>query len=144
MTTDTLVPWLSTAKPLTATAILRLCGRALSIDDPVCNWIPEFAKGGKSDVRIVHLLTHTSGLPVVDSGWPALTWDESLQKVCELELPSDAGPGTVAAYQPTSTWLILGEILARVTGGSFDDAIQTLVRQPAGLRDVSCGMRESE
>ena len=57
----------SITKPIFATSVMRLVerGRVL-LDEPIAGMIPEFAANGKGDVRLWHLLTHTSGL---DEGW---------------------------------------------------------------------------
>src|SRR4051794_5353184 len=54
----------SITKPMTATAVMLLVERgALALEDRVAEFVPAFARNGKQDVRIRHLLTHTSGLP---------------------------------------------------------------------------------
>ncbi len=61
--TDGIYLLASVSKPIVATAVMRLVERGkLLIDDPVVRYIPEFGVNGKQDVRIWHLLTHTSGL----------------------------------------------------------------------------------
>ncbi|HYQ80237.1 MAG TPA: serine hydrolase domain-containing protein [Anaeromyxobacteraceae bacterium] len=35
----------------------------IGLDDPVARWLPGFEQGGKGEVRLRHLLDHTSGLP---------------------------------------------------------------------------------
>src|SRR5262245_46154259 len=53
----------SPTKPVTALAILRLIEMGeVKLSDPVARYIPTFA-GGDQSIRIVHCLTHTSGLP---------------------------------------------------------------------------------
>ena len=65
--------WMSSTKPFAAVAIARLWERgALALDDPVIRHLPEFAAGGKERVTIRHLLTHTSGIRMLDVGWPTL------------------------------------------------------------------------
>src|SRR5436305_14662241 len=54
----------SITKPVTATAVMLLVERGeLSLNDRVAEFVPDFARNGKQDIRILHLLTHTSGLP---------------------------------------------------------------------------------
>ena len=54
----------SITKPVTVTAVMMLVERGqLALEDRVAEFVPAFARNGKQDVRIRHLLTHTSGLP---------------------------------------------------------------------------------
>src|SRR4051812_16276110 len=54
----------SITKPMTATGVMLLHDRGeLKLDDPVQRFIPEFRGGLRDQVRVKHLLTHTSGLP---------------------------------------------------------------------------------
>ncbi len=69
MTTDSILLWLSSTKPIGAVAVLQLMERGLlKLDDPVARHIPEFAAHGKDTVTIRHLLTHTGGFRWVDIG----------------------------------------------------------------------------
>ena len=62
VTTDSIFLLASITKPIFATSLMRLVERgAVLLNDPVANVIPEFAANGKANVRLWHLLTHTSG-----------------------------------------------------------------------------------
>ena len=65
MEEDTVFDLASLTKPIaTAAAVLILIDRGqLDPNDRVGTYLPAFACNGKEDVRIRHLLTHTSGLP---------------------------------------------------------------------------------
>src|SRR5437588_579358 len=63
-TTDTLYDLASVSKLFTTTCVMRLVEQnRLALDEPVARWMPEFAAGGKDEVTLRQLLTHTSGLP---------------------------------------------------------------------------------
>ncbi|NNJ25905.1 serine hydrolase domain-containing protein [Alienimonas chondri] len=54
----------SLTKPLVATLALAAVERGeLSLGDRVCDHLPAFVGGQKRRVRVLHLLSHTSGLP---------------------------------------------------------------------------------
>jgi CubicO group peptidase (beta-lactamase class C family) len=54
----------SITKPVTACALLLLVERGLvSLNDPVSQYLPEFQGGERDQVRVRHLLSHTSGMP---------------------------------------------------------------------------------
>src|SRR5438067_12935503 len=63
MTTDSLMLWFSSTKPLTAVAIGQLWERGkLGLDDRVTKYLPAFGNG-KEHATIRHLLTHRGGFP---------------------------------------------------------------------------------
>jgi CubicO group peptidase (beta-lactamase class C family) len=54
----------SISKPINVTAVMTLFDRgAFQLDDRLRKFLPAFARDGRDDVTIRHLLTHTSGLP---------------------------------------------------------------------------------
>ena len=64
MTEDTIFDLASLTKVLARRR--RSCSftsRAVSMNDPVAEYLPEFAANGKQDITIRQLLTHYSGLP---------------------------------------------------------------------------------
>lgn len=141
ITTQTLMLWLSSGKPLTAVGILQLWERGdVDISHPVATYIPEFASGGKAPVTIFHLLTHTGGVRLVDIGWPHTTWDEVIQRICVAPLEADWQPGEKAGYHASSSWYILGEIIQRVTGEKLTKYLQKQVFYPLEMVDCWLGM----
>lgn len=137
MTRDTINLWLSSGKPLTAAAILQMWERGnLDLDDRVAKYIPEFAEGGKDGATIRHVLTHTCGFRTVETGWPDVSWDESIRRICHAQLEPGWIIGRTAGYHTASSWFVLGEILARQTGLSYTDAISKQLFQPLGYVDT--------
>ena len=54
----------SITKTVTATALMILVERGqVSLNEPVSTYLPEFTGGERNKVRVINLLTHTSGLP---------------------------------------------------------------------------------
>src|SRR5215831_3844115 len=54
----------SITKPVTVTAVMMLVERGeLTLEDKVSAIVPRFRGHGKEDIRVHHLMTHTSGLP---------------------------------------------------------------------------------
>src|ERR1700760_1696004 len=63
---DTIVNVYSTTKTMTALTALLVADRGLiDFDAPVAKYWPEFAAAGKENVKVSHLMAHSSGL----SGW---------------------------------------------------------------------------
>ena len=101
MTMETVNPWLSAAKPMTAMLMAQLVEAGqLHWDDPVASHIPEFGTRGKSAVTIRHLLTHTAGLNRVDPGWPEVAWNESIRRICAAAADPQWIIGETAGYDP--------------------------------------------
>lgn len=134
MATNTVMIWLSSSKPLTSTAIAQQVEQGnLDWDDPVVEYIPEFAANGKDAITIRHLLTHTCGFRFVDTGWPEQEWSEILRRICACHLEKDWVPGQRAGYHATSSWYLLGEIIQRISHQTLDDYLQQHVFGPCGM-----------
>lgn len=143
MTSQTIMLWLSAGKPLTAVAILQLVEQGLlDLDGRIVDWIPEFAAGGKDQIRLHHLLTHTGGFRNVETGWPNLSWDETIARISEFPLEDDWRIGETAGYHTSSSWFILGELIQRVDpqGRSFSEYFREEICEPLGMHDSRNGM----
>jgi CubicO group peptidase (beta-lactamase class C family) len=137
--------WMSTTKPLAAIAIGQLWERGLlELDDPVARHVPEFAAGGKERVTVRHLLTHTGGVRMLDTGWPALGWAGIVAKVCAQRLEPRWEPGRKAGYHLASSWFVLGEIVRRLDGRPFERWVIEELFEPIGAADCRVGMSADE
>ena len=135
-TPDTLMPWLSAGKPLTAVAILRRVERGqLSLDEPVARTIPEFAANDKEAITLRHVLMHTAGIAAVPTGWPQTSWDEIVARICQAPVMERFRIGEDAAYDPNRSWFILGEILRRSTGLPVDQLLRTGLCEALGMEN---------
>jgi CubicO group peptidase (beta-lactamase class C family) len=144
---DTLMLWLSAGKPIAAAAIMQLHERALlDLDDAVINYLPQFdpspnyVGGGKSDVTIRHLLTHTCGFRFIDIGDVPTPWNEIIRRICNAPLERDWIPGERAGYHPYTSWYILGEIIARVTRTPFADYVRNEIFLRCDMPDCWFGL----
>lgn len=134
MTPETIHPWFSSGKPLTAVAIGQLVeSNRLQWDSKIADWIPDFAAGGKGDLEVRHLLTHTGGFRSADSIPEDIPWEETLRQICETPLEAGARPGAQAGYHTHSSWAILAELIHRISGETFDDYLQRHIFTPAGM-----------
>ncbi len=140
MTTDTLMLWMSSGKPLTAVALAKLVDEGqLDWDDPVAWWIPEFAQNGKEAVTLRHILTHTAGLRLADLV-RGETWEDRLRGVCSVRLESKEVPGGQAAYHVSGSWFLLGEVIQRASGQSYQEFMKQAIFEPAGMEDCHIGL----
>ncbi|GIX03648.1 MAG: putative esterase/lipase LipP [Planctomycetaceae bacterium] len=139
-TPDTSMPakglffWLSAGKPLTAVLIGRFVERGLlRWDDPVKKYWPEFGQNHKDGITLRHLLTHTAGIRLAETGWPDVPWEQTMRQLAQATLDPHAVPGQTAGYHVMSSWFVLGEIIRRVSGLSFCTALRLMICEPAGL-----------
>lgn len=135
MTTDTVFDMASITKPVaTATSIMLLIERGkLSLSDKVSTLIPEFAVNDKQDITIRDLLIHQSGLladnAIADyQSGPA----EAMQKIYALKLLNPLGSKFV--YSDVN-FILLGDIVKRVSGRSVHEFSQQEIFAPLGMQD---------
>ena len=145
VTPETMFHLASVSKPFVATAVVSLSEAQdagvprLDLDAPIIDLVPEFtlADGREGEVTARHLMSHTSGLPdVADYGWhdPQLGDDalsEFARSLAGWRLQSE--PGSVFSYS-NAGFELLGLLLSRVTGTTFETAIRQQVLTPLGMR----------
>jgi CubicO group peptidase (beta-lactamase class C family) len=141
---ETLFLVASITKPVTVTAAMILVERGLiALDDPVSAFVPEFAQNGKQDVRLRHLMTHTSGLPDMLPDNLALRASHApLSRFIEgvIQLPLRFTPGSQVSYQSMGI-AMLAEVVSRVTGCALAEFLRNEVFQPLGMTETSLGWR---
>jgi CubicO group peptidase (beta-lactamase class C family) len=135
---DTVFRLASITKQFTATAIMLLEQQGkLSVDDALTNYLPDYPTSGH-DIRLHHLLTHTSGIKSytsIESFFGNLSAkDLSPQQLADVfkNEPFDFAPGAEYRYN-NSGYALLGMIIEQVTGMSYADAIRDLIFKPAGM-----------
>lgn len=125
------MPWACTSKLLTILALARLHDRGeLSLATRVAEVLPEYGAGGKQDVTVEHLLTHT----VVYADHPdprQIGRATALDAVCRW--PIVASPGERARYNVYASWLVLSEVIRRSTGRDYHDLLREEVMEPLGM-----------
>ncbi len=133
MTVDTIFDVASLTKVIaTTTCVMRLeqLGQ-IKLNDPVAKYIPDFAQNGKDDVTIRMLLTHYSGLPAdVDLKQPWNGTDEGYARANASKLVNP--PGSTFLYSDVG-FVVLGELVQKVSGMPLDQYAQTYVFGPLGM-----------
>jgi CubicO group peptidase (beta-lactamase class C family) len=118
---DTVINVWSTTKTMAALSMLLLADRGeIDVDAPVATYWPEFKAGGKEQVLVRHVMSHTAGL----SGWTEpmqpddlYDWDLTCSRLAAQEPWWE--PGTASGYHAISQGFLEGEIVRRVTGQSI-------------------------
>ncbi len=141
ITPDTRFTVGSVSKQFTAASIALLvrAGR-ISLDDDVRRYVPELPEPG-APILVRHLVHHTSGLRdfwalATLAGWRL---DDGYATRDMLALAAaqrglNNVPGTAYAYSNTG-YLVLGEIVRRVTGQSLRAFADSAIFRPLGMRD---------
>ncbi len=130
----------SISKQFTALGILLLQKQGLlSIDDPVSKYIPGLPAFADS-VRIRNLLTHTSGFREVFNTYPLAGWvgedyirREDVIDVVRHQPALQNPPGSAFNYCNTG-FIMLADIIHRVTGKPFAEWMKQNIFEPLGMR----------
>jgi CubicO group peptidase (beta-lactamase class C family) len=134
-TQDTIALVASTTKGATAICAHMLAQRGLlDLDAPVVDYWPEFGANGKERIPVWMLLSHQSGLPVVDSPLTfedLAAWDPVIRAI-EAQQP-EWEPGTEHVYHSATFGYLVGEVVRRISGKSLGTFFADEVAGPLGL-----------
>lgn len=132
--TETLFDLASLTKPVAcATSIMALVEEGtLQLEAPVSSMMEE-APAWFKRIRLRHLLTHTSGLPAWKPFYEQAQGDALMQAV--LQTPPSRLPEVDYEYSDLN-YILLGEIVRRVTGKDIADYARERIFLPAGMSDT--------
>jgi len=138
----------------TAMAILQLVDQGkIDLDAPVTDYLPYFEMGDEryQDITVGQILNNTSGIP--DSGdamadWANATpefnegaterWVRSLSDERLLFAPGSACEGSDKGFA------ILGDVIAKVSGQSYEEYIAENILTPLGMSDSTALLSEAD
>jgi CubicO group peptidase (beta-lactamase class C family) len=138
---DTIGVIFSGTKGIVATAMLMLIDRgALSLDEPVATYWPEFAAAGKEQVTVGDVVSHQAGLPYLEAeiDWEAQLQPQALAQLLADQRPAWPGERRVSYHALTYGWLC-GEIVRRVSGMSVGRFVSEQIAAPLGA-DIWIGL----
>ena len=136
--------WASITKTFTGIAIMQLRDRGLlSLDDPLIKYIPELSSvhdpyGPVSQITIREAMSHSGGFRNPTWPWRTEPWQPFepttwSQIVAMLPYTSvDFPPGSRFSYSNLGV-VFLGEIIARVSGDSYEAYMEKNVLLPLGM-----------
>jgi CubicO group peptidase (beta-lactamase class C family) len=151
MRPDTVQHIASISKLVCAAAIFKLAEDGmLRLNQTAGSVLKEMNVAPYKDITLAHLLSHTSGLNP-DPGCfensyykPFWHYIATMKKVSWLEAGLSIGmrskPGTEWAYC-TFGYLILGEVISRVSGVNVHDFIAKEIFSPCGMADTAFAFR---
>src|SRR5580700_734149 len=135
MTLDTIFDSASLTKVIATTpAIMRLFEQGqIRLNDPVTKYLPEF-QGGHSDITIRNLMTHFSGLrPDLDLKPAWSGYETGIQRAL---IDKPAGPPGVRFVYSDINFILLAEIVHRLTGKMLNDYTRDILYQPLGMHET--------
>ena len=137
MTVETIFDLASLTKVVatTASVMALIEDGAIRLRDPVARFIRGFERHGKETVTIEHLLTHVSGLrPDFPLEEEFEGTDAAITRAIDERLQASVGARFI--YSDIN-FLLLGEIVARVSGQPLDQFSQRRIFDPLGMRDTT-------
>jgi CubicO group peptidase (beta-lactamase class C family) len=130
----------SITKQFTAMTIMQLQqAGALNVQDSICRHVAPCPDAWQP-ITIHHLLTHTSGIPSYTSS-PSYLKNMMMSKTpVEMvagfrDLPLEFAPGSQFKYN-NSGYFLLGVIIEKATGKSYDRALREQIFTPLGMKDT--------
>ncbi|MEV5600462.1 serine hydrolase [Streptomyces sp. NPDC052299] len=132
MAEDTVFDLASVSKLFTSILAVQQIERGtLELEATVASYLPEFAGGGKQDITIRQLLTHTSGFTAWIPLYSAPTREGKLELLWK-EVPANP-PGTVYLYSDLNL-ISLQLVLEKLTGRTLDVLLRERITGPLGMR----------
>ena len=141
----------SVGKTATATAVMQLVvAGKIDLDAPVTDYLPyfELADERYKDITVRHLLAHRSGMPADPADWfplPVEYDDGALERYVrgmdDVELLFS--PGGEWSYSSLGM-ILLADIVAKVSGQTFEAYLQENVIDPLGMTDTMLIVTEND
>lgn len=155
-TEDTLYGVGSCTKSFTAAAVMQLVERdALSVSDPVDEYLPHLTDVPGDPITVRELLTHTSGMP--DDGMARIIARSEESENFEIPLSSDADfrrhiqqssnhrvADRETFFYYNSGYTLLGKIIETVSGTAYDTYVRKNLLEPLGMERSTFSQAEFE
>ena len=131
----------SVSKTFTAIAVLKLHEQGLvGLQDSILDYLPELDVSWQG-ITIHHLLSHRSGIPDIFNDLNAhdlISGDFTNQKIVKyfIDNPSlEFSAGSKEDYSNTG-YILLAEIVSKVSGRAYADFMETEVFEPLNMNDT--------
>ena len=144
MNADTLIGIGSVTKSFTAFAIMTLVSKGkISIDDSVAQYLPQPPFSNHPEIKVKHLLSHSSGIPAADAGmaqsfyefgdykniYPVATKEDFFYHISAPEDYKIFSPGEKFFYN-NDMFICLGFIIEKLTGKKYAEYIHEILLNP--------------
>ena len=131
----------SITKTFVATSIMQLVEAGkINLDAPVVQYLPYFrlADDRYPTITVRQMVTHTSGMPdVEDYEWDKPQYDDGALERYVRSVSNQKlifAPGTDFRYS-NMAFEVLGDLISKVSGESFDDYVQQQILTPLKMKD---------
>lgn len=131
----------SITKTFVATSILQLVEAGkINLDSPVTQYLPYFRLADERYriISVRQMVTHTSGMPdVEDYEWDKPQYDDGALERYVRSLRNQKllfAPGVDFRYS-NMAFEVLGDVIAKVSGESFEDYVQHHILMPLRMKD---------
>ena len=118
----------------TTPAVMKLLEQGkIDLLDPLTRWFPEFEGTDRDEIKILDLLTHTSGLDDVE-----IAKNDPLRNLIEKAISQHNGtlPGNRFRYADIN-FILLGELVKRASGTTLDRFCVENIYAPLGMAETS-------
>ncbi|MFC9296366.1 serine hydrolase domain-containing protein [Streptomyces sp. NPDC057011] len=136
----------SVTKTFTAAVVLQLAAEGrVDLDRPAQWYLPGTVPDAYGTVTVRQLLNHTSGIPAADGPGESFEaqWEHRFDVTDPHDQLADAfakkpefTPGSAQHYLNIN-YMVLGVLIEKVTGTSYEEAVGRRVLRPLGLRQTS-------
>lgn len=136
----------SVTKIFTAVAIMKLAEEGkIDLNAPIQNYLPNFPRQKKGDIKVIHLLRHTSGISHYKGNENrSFKVYQSQLEACQIfkDRKIKFRPGS--KYQYTSYgYTVLGAIIESVSGKKYGQAIKELILNPCNMNQTALDNRNT-
>lgn len=140
----------SITKPFVATSIMQLWEQGkIDLDAPLLKYVPYFRLADEryKKITIRQMLSHISGIPdVQDYEWDKPQYDDGALERYVRSLGSQSlifEPGTKFQYS-NMAFEVLGDVIAKVSGMSFEDYVKSNILEPLGMKDSTLLVKKAD
>ncbi|HKS39326.1 MAG TPA: serine hydrolase [Blastocatellia bacterium] len=150
ITPQSLFHMASITKPFVATSIIQLWEKGkIDLDAPLVKYLPYFRMKDEryKTITIRQMLSHVSGMPdVEDYEWDKPQYDDGaleryVRSLTNLSLIAE--PGTMFRYS-NMAYEILGDVIAKVSGESFEDYVKHHILEPLGMKSSTLLVKQAD
>lgn len=139
-TADTVYPWFSMTKPVTATAALRLSDQGLlDLHSPLQEYLPWLRAPGPAQPTVWQLLSHSAGLGnplpvrwIHPADTPGPDQERMLRQLMARRRPFRYRVGGTGHYSNVG-YLVAAQIISQVSGEPFTSYVQREILSPLGM-----------
>ncbi len=132
----------SITKQFTSMVIMQLVGEGkIKLDEKITTYLADYRKDTGDRVTVRHLLTHTSGIPSY-TNLPGFIQNQARDPYSVFVKKYTSGdlefePGSKYSYD-NSGYFLLGAIIERVTGKTYEEALKEHIFDPVGMHGSGC------